>query len=582
MTFHPTEPTGDLEIDDILCSGNVICTSSKLPTEVARLHITATGRGIPLPPDAVHVLTFATSVRTSTTKTFFIKNPKKVEWTTIPRLSLEVPQDVAYFSCSPSGPITIGPNEKAALQLTYRPLTMTIVSETQSANRTAEHLLPNHHSATVFCALPEGEACFIRLIGTSSEPSIEHVFEANATCKQQTSFAIKVGNWLDTHQTFNADYTILQPAGGHGIQVQAPTSLEIPGGQSRLFRFSALAFKPCIATIRFRFINPKTNDFTLEEAKIQFDEGDCMGLIHFDGVARQLQRHTLEIQNPLSKPASFQCTSSQPEIIFNPQPFSIPPQTTGVLDILMRPTLPGRGDAFVSLNSDELGIFKYVVKYNVRSPGVEKRITLAAALGKEAQQCVRFLHFGKKPTTFQLSLEPPHESQKVPNSADVFLFDCKAIQAPPDTDGQGVEVSIPIRFVPSRMQDFKAILCVRGGDGQEFKALLIGRATAPEAQGPMKVLKSKGLPVEFKNPLDLARDFTAQVDQAAFSLDKRAFRLEPRKSTILNVSLKNEQRVAAMVCDVALPALRPHLRYSGRLLISTDGLPPWIIYLKAE
>lgn len=33
-----------------------------------------------------------------------------------------------------------------------------------------------------------------------------------------------------------------------------------------------------------------------------------------------------------------------------------------------------------------------------------------------------------------------------------------------------------------------------------------------------------------------------QVDQAAFALDKKTFRLEPRKSTTITVSLKTEAR----------------------------------------
>lgn len=43
------------------------------------------------------------------------------------------------------------------------------------------------------------------------------------------------------------------------------------------------------------------------------------------------------------------------------------------------------------------------------------------------------------------------------------------------------------------------------------QALLVGRTTPPEAQGPMKVPKGKGLVVEFKNPFETAIEYTAQV-----------------------------------------------------------------------
>lgn len=199
-----------------------------------------------------------------------------------------------------------------------------------------------------------------------------------------------------------------------------------------------------------------------------------MGTIHFEGTARQLFRHRLEIDNPSSKRASFQCTSTHQEIRFSPQPLVISPQSIGVLDVLMRPTLPGCGDASILLTSDELGLFKYLVKYNIRSPGVEKRITFSAPLGREAQQCVRFLHFGRKATTYQLSLESPEDVsllQKAPNLSEVFSFESKGIQVPADADNQGAEMCIPIKFVPSRLQDTKAILCVRAAEGQEYRVL---------------------------------------------------------------------------------------------------------------
>lgn len=131
---------------------------------MARLNFTVTGQSVPLPADAIHVLKFATSVRSSVTKTFFLKNPKKVEWTTTPSISLECPKEGNYFSCQPTGPITIPPQQKVALQLTYLPMTMTIDagSQEQARAKGTRRTLPSQHTATLFCALPAGEACCIR------------------------------------------------------------------------------------------------------------------------------------------------------------------------------------------------------------------------------------------------------------------------------------------------------------------------------------------------------------------------------------------------------------------------------------
>ncbi|CDI85439.1 Hydrocephalus-inducing protein like protein, related [Eimeria praecox] len=463
VSFRPIKPTEQLEIDDIICFGHAICGPKEPHTEVARLNFTVTGQSVPLPADALHVLKFATSVRSPVTKTFFLKNPKKVEWTTTPSISLESPKDGNYFSCQPAGPITIPPQQKVALELTYHPMTMTVEagSQEQSSAKGTRRTLPSQHTATLFCALPAGEACCIRMIGTASEPTVEQTVETVATCKQQTTVNIKIRNWLETRQAFNAGFTILQPSGGQGIQIQA----------------------------------------------------------------------------------------------------------TGVLDVLMRATAPGSGETSVMLTSEELGLFKYLVKYDMRNPGIEKRITCSAPLGREAQQLVRFTHFGKKATTYQLSLEWATDSlgpQKASALPEIFFLESKGIQVPADTDGQGIEMCIPVKFVPCRLQDTKAILCARGPEGQEYRALLVGRTTPPEAQGPLKVPKGKGLAIEFKNPLEAATEFTAQVDQAAFALDKKTFRLEPRKSTTITVALKSEARA------------------TGRLIISAEAVPKWIIYLKTD
>lgn len=157
------QPTEELEVDDIICFGNAIAGSNEPPTEVARLQLTATGQGVPLPADAVHVLKFATNVRCPVTKTFYLKNSKKVEWTTTPHISLESPRDIAYFSCHPAGSITIPPNQKVPLQLTYLPLMMTLESGCQlPAAAKGTQAVAAQHAATLFCALPGGEACCIR------------------------------------------------------------------------------------------------------------------------------------------------------------------------------------------------------------------------------------------------------------------------------------------------------------------------------------------------------------------------------------------------------------------------------------
>lgn len=159
------QATEELEIKDILCFGNAISNLKEPATEVARMQFPVTGQGICLPPDAIHVVKFATSVRSPVTKTFYLKNTKKVEWTATPTISVESPRDINYFSFQPCGTVTIPPQQRVALQLTYHPLTMTADSSSspdQLLTKPTSHSLPALHSASIFCALPAGEACCIR------------------------------------------------------------------------------------------------------------------------------------------------------------------------------------------------------------------------------------------------------------------------------------------------------------------------------------------------------------------------------------------------------------------------------------
>lgn len=102
----------------------------------------------------------------------------------------------------------------------------------------------------------------------------------------------------------------------------------------------------------------------------------------------------------------------------------------------------------------------------------------------------------------------------------------------------------------------------------EYTCLLYGKSTAPIPQGPIKCVPgAKPVAIDFKNPLIEKSEFQVTFDNANFSLaNKLPGPLDPGKATSL--AIKYEAKAD-------LPS-------TGRMIITTRGLPPWIYYLQGE
>ena len=98
--------------------------------------------------------------------------------------------------------------------------------------------------------------------------------------------------------------------------------------------------------------------------------------------------------------------------------------------------------------------------------------------------------------------------------------------------------------------------------------MLFGKSNAPQPQGPIKVPPgAKPIGIDFKNPLNEKVEFTCVFDNPNFQLaSKPAGLLDPGKET--NFQIKYDAKAD-------LPS-------TGRMIVSTKGLPPWIYYLQGE
>lgn len=105
-------------------------------------------------------------------------------------------------------------------------------------------------------------------------------------------------------------------------------------------------------------------------------------------------------------------------------------------------------------------------------------------------------------------------------------------------------------------------------EGMDYTCLLYGKATAPQPQGPIKCpTGAKPAAVDFKNPLSEKCEFLVTFDNANFSLaSKLPGPLEAGKVTSLQVKFDG----------------KAELPRTGRMMVSTKGLPPWVFYLQGE
>lgn len=125
-----------------------------------------------------------------------------------------------------------------------------------------------------------------------------------------------------------------------------------------------------------------------------------------------------------------------------------------------------------------------------------------------------------------------------------------------------------IRYEPITIGDSRGVVKLTSPEGCEYTAMLYGRASAPQPQGPIKCpVGAKPAAIDFKNPLNEKVEFICTFDNANFSLaSKAAGPLDPGKVTSLQIKYD----------------AKPDLPTTGRMLVTTKGLPPWIFYLQGE
>jgi len=540
--------------------------------------ISTLASGIDQPDGAVRLLEFTTEVRERKTLEFTFppdgKNTTSEAWKLNPVVKTELPAGSAYWFAPAE--LTVPAGGTANMQISYMPLTMTLREEDKiiaagdeegtapkkgSKRREAP---PEKHTGKIFIATPDGSAFVLNLEGTSLEPKEAKKISATVQCKKPHMQAIEVSNWLNEAQRFHVSISVIEPADAREeIKIHGVETFDLPPGASKEYKFNVYAYREGAAKARIVLTNQKTGEFLLYEASFKFIATDTLQVIELATACRQTATHAISVLNPLASPVSFKCEASLPEIRFSPVNFVVPPNAEGSVDVLFRPVLAGQGEATLKLSSAELGDYPYTVRYEASPAGLEKTIIFKAPLGStDTVQSFRFLHYAHKPSQYAASIEaaPGHKG-----SVTDFIVETKDIKATAAAE-EGVEVVVDIRFQASSLGEIRGLLVLSSPEGGDYKALLVGYTQPPQPQGPIDIVKGKDGKIDFNNPFEESVQFSVQVDNPNFVLNKRSFRVDAKKSESIVVQFKGDKQ------------------QGGRLIVSapTKVSTPWIFFLKGN
>merc|ERR1719321_1946656 len=203
-------------------------------------------------------------------------------------------------------------------------------------------------------------------------------------------------------QRFQVDCKLVEPADGSpdaaAIKLHALPDFDLPGSLERSYKFSVYAYKVLpAAKVSLDFRNVDTDESYLVDVNLTFTEADALGSIRFDTSCRQQVMHPLQMENPLTGPATFTCSSDVPDVTFRVggsvvESFTIPAKGEKPVDVLFKPLVDTEGQykkGTVTLTNPELGKFEYTVDSRVGASGLERTILCKAPLGQSVEQSLR-------------------------------------------------------------------------------------------------------------------------------------------------------------------------------------------------
>ncbi|KAJ1616800.1 hypothetical protein T492DRAFT_894817 [Pavlovales sp. CCMP2436] len=308
----------------------------------------------------------------------------------------------------------------------------------------------------------------------------------------------------------------------------------------------------------------ETDEFVRYELKVKVLPPSVASTISLSGAVRQLVTHAMDVDNPLDVPLSLTVSCDLPEVIV-PSTLLLGAGMAAVLNLSWRPLVKGSREATLTLSSAELG--NIVHKVRLEAIGAADVRTLQFKL-----QSFRFANYlrGSGPAVYKCAVK----------SGTDFEVEVKDVAAPPADGTTGSEVSVEIRFEPSRLGEVADTLTIAHPDGGEYVCNLLGLGSEPGRLGPIVIKAGQTVQVPFKNVLNANVEFASSASPAgAFAVGKPRETIPAKKGAAIAVSFKPE------------PGTPAGTRVDGQLVVianapasatGSEGPLQWVVYLRGE
>eukprot|EP01015_Nassula_variabilis_P031883 TRINITY_DN728_c0_g1_i4.p1 TRINITY_DN728_c0_g1~~TRINITY_DN728_c0_g1_i4.p1 ORF type:complete len:599 (+),score=110.56 TRINITY_DN728_c0_g1_i4:1-1797(+) len=555
ITFHPSVVGPDIRFMKVKC--NII--------DADPLYMNLLGKCIPQTTENIEDIKFDTIVRKQVAEKTIIKNPTPQVWRVKANISTLKDETSGYFT----GPnyLEIPANGQAEYIVQYKPLTMT-------KNDLVPGIKDEVHEGTLFFPLPNGTAKMINLYGKAQPPQpIDK--EAKFKAKKTHTYILEVQNWLKTTQRFQVTWR--QEVEDQSILVNGANTIDVTGEGLKQYKLTLYALKQTQSVLIVTFKNDVTHEFLSFRIKIIVEAPETLAKIELSSVVREASSTLITIENPFDhsvelKKENLVCDNDN--VTFNPLGFTINKKQEFGLEIIYRPLTVSDINSKFLIKSPELGDFTYDLHLIGLPTSTQRQLTFKTALGSEIYQQFKFINYVKKQNTYTCKIEklgqkaPVQTNSKEKQAVQLadFTTDTATVAAPPADSYDGTEVVINIKFEPSSLSDSRALLTVSSPEGGEYQCLLQGQAFAPQPKGPFTIT-AKSYSIEFKNPFFESQEFTIRIDNPCFTTSaKNPVKIDAKKTLGISLTYKAQA----------------NLPNTGRMMVSTGELPPWIFYLEGE
>ena len=276
--------------------------------------------------------------------------------------------------------------------------------------------------------------------------------------------------------------------------------------------------------------------------------------------------------------------------------------------------------ATLTLTSPVLGDYVYAVELTVTGPGNagdvgagggaessgggELQQSSASSSASAAVRCECSLGASTVSQYRFISFSPTAGEYECKVNTEEFSVEPKFKVKGCKRGSEGEEVMLDIRYEPSALGDVRDVLTISipaskmpavasasaGASGQfEFHVPLLGHCRSPQPQGPFIIRLGAPTSIPFKNVFTRQQDFTFVCDSPAFSVvGKKSEKVAPRKVFPIAVSFTPPSALSSSGAAAAKPttpvpsssSASSSAVVSGKLVVSCEGVPPWIFYLR--